>query len=247
MNLENILDRLKNVQIELRSLLLEIGHKHVGTIEEALDLLDYLFWLHIAAADLWNDLAEVERIRARDLTQFPGGEEDWELFAAVLALRAVNIFMSSSPGLPNVDRRRELSLSLVNLHTALVGLAEGGSPAAILRARKKSKGRRPDVSSILSVKGVLAELMYVKQQEGMSRKDAAKWIAANISSLLATRISKKPITPRMVEEWLDRFGGKHAPPNAAREAYKIWANPSDPPLTKQRFRQITERIAKSGY
>jgi hypothetical protein len=52
----------------------------------------------------------------------------------------------------------------------------------------------------------------------MSRHQAAKGIADNMSPALASRISRKPITARMVEEWLDRFGGKHAEPNAARKA-----------------------------
>ena len=52
----------------------------------------------------------------------------------------------------------------------------------------------------------------------------------------------------MVEEWLDRFGGKHAEQDAGRKAYLVWSQDSSPltgspPLTKEQFKTITERMA----
>jgi hypothetical protein len=84
--------------------------------------------------------------------------------------------------------------------------------------------------------------MHRQQCAGMSRHQAAKWIANNMSPRLAARVSRTPVTARMVEEWLDRFGGKHAEASAARDAYRVWSQPLPFPLTKQKFRTMTEGL-----
>ena len=87
---------------------------------------------------------------------------------------------------------------------------------------ENDNGRPPDSRSILSVKGALAGMMHAEQAAGMSRLKAAKHIANNIAPNLAIRISRKPVTPRAVEEWLDRFGGDHVEDTVARRAYRVW-------------------------
>ena len=100
------------------------------------------------------------------------------------------------------------------------------------------RGRRPDVSLVLGLKGILAGLMERKQREGMTREEAARWIADNTPPKLAARISRKPITARSVEEWRDRFGGKHGPQDTARKAYLVWSQESSQ-LTKKDFKRIS--------
>ena len=78
----------------------------------------------------------------------------------------------------------------------------------MLRPQGKNRGRRADVSSVLVLKGILAGLMHRQQRAGLSRYQAAKWIADNMSPKLASVISRQPISAGMVEEWLDRFGGQ---------------------------------------
>jgi hypothetical protein len=84
--------------------------------------------------------------------------------------------------------------------------------------------------------------MQCQVRAGMSRKQAANWIVQNMLPKLAARISTRPATPRAEEEWLDRFGGKYGPQNAARKAYQSWSQNS-PKLTKQQFKRTTERLA----
>jgi hypothetical protein len=68
-----------------------------------------------------------------------------------------------------------------------------------------------------------------------------------MSPKLASVISRQPISAGMVEEWLDRFGGKHAEKNAARKAYLVWSQGDSSPLTKKLFKTITERIGAGEY
>ena len=104
-----------------------------------------------------------------------------------------------------------------------------------------TRGRPHDVSLVLGLKGILAGLMEQKQREGMSRQEAARWIADNTPPKLAARISRKPITARMVKEWRDRFGGKQGERGPARKAYLVWSRDSDQ-LTKQDFKTITKNL-----
>lgn len=203
---------------------------------------DYFELLQDAVDTLWDDLAENSTSHADCLTQFPSNRSDCDLLAAIGSLRIVLDFLRFSPtiSLEYSDRHNRFRF-VEELRQALVDLLEGSAPAPILRARKKRSGRRADVSSTLTLKGILAGLMQCQLRTGMTRAQAANWIAQNMSPRLAKRISTKPVTPRMVEEWLDRFGGEYGEPNAARRAYEVWSQDS-PPLTKQKFRRITERL-----
>ena len=207
---------------------------------------DYFALLQDAVDNLWDGLAANSEGHANDLTQFPYDRAGCDLLAAIGALQTVLDFLRFSPtkSLEWSDRRK-CSRILEELKHALFDLWEGSAPAPILMARKKGKGRRADVSSTLAIKGHLAGLMYCQVHAGMTREQAAKWIVNNMSPKLAPRISRKPTTARMVEEWLDRFGGKHAEQNAAREAYQAWSQ--DPPkLTKQLLLRFTESLASRG-
>jgi hypothetical protein len=208
---------------------------------------DYFELLQDAVDTLWDDLAENSKRHADYLTQFPSNRSDCDLLAAVGSLQIVLDFLIFSPSTSvEVSDRRKRFRILEELQQALVDLFEGSAPPPILRARKKDSGRRPDVSSILTIKGILAGLMQCQVRAGMSREQAANWIVQNMSPKLAARISAKPVTPRMVEEWLDRFGGKHAEQNAARKAYGVWSQDSSK-LTKQQFKRITERLASGDH
>jgi hypothetical protein len=248
MNPQDVFDRLKHPKRGLPALLQDVSRKGSKTIKEALELLDYLELLQDSVDDLWDKLADNHVGHLDDLKRFPQDKPSCDLVAAFLAIDAVINFLRFSPGksLSISDRRKRFKI-LDELRQALFDLSEGGAPAPMLMPQSKGSGRRADVSSVLAVKGLLAGLMHRQQRVGMSRPQAAKWIVDNMSPKLASRISRKRITPRMVEEWLDRFGGRHAEQNAARKTYLVWSRDDPTPLTKELFKTITERLATGDW
>jgi hypothetical protein len=233
---------LRRTKKGLVALLRRTSGKGVKTINDALELLAYFDLLQDSVDDLWNDLLENNAFHLKNLARFSDDKHGCDLVAAVLAVDAVLTFLQFSPSmsLSVADRSKRFKI-LVKLRQGLLVLSEGGPPAPMLRPRSSGSGRRADVSLVLAMKGVLAGLMQRQMRAGMTREKAAKWIADNTSPKLAARISRQPITARMVEEWLDRFGGKHANPDIARRTYLVWSQ-GDGPLTKARFKAITERI-----
>ena len=216
-------------------------------IKQTLELLNYFDLLQGSVDDLWRELSRNSAVHVTKLTRFPDHKQGWDILAAIYALNAVLDFLRFSPSKSVMyeDRYRRFKI-LDELRQALLDLAEGGAPAPILRSLHKTRGRRADGSLVLAMKGILAALMHRQQCAGMSRHQAAKWIADNMSPKLAVRISQKPITSRVVEEWLDRFGGQHAEHDSGRKAYLVWSQDTSP-LTKKLFRTITERIAAGDY
>lgn len=103
--------------------------------------------------------------------------------------------------------------------------------------------RPPDPISIVAYKGALAGMMQVQQRAGMSRKEASKFLARNIAPRLASQLSRKPITASMIDEWRHRYGGKFAEAGVGRKYYENWSQGQ--PVTAQKCRQITERMAKT--
>jgi hypothetical protein len=247
MSTQAVLNRLKHPKRGLPALLQEVSRKGAGTIKEALELLDYLERLQWSVDTLWDELDDNSVFHAKNLVQFPDHKHVVDLQASVGSIDALINFLRSSPSqsLSIADRRKRFKI-FKDLGQASLDLYDGGAPAPMLRPQSKGSGRRADVSSVLAIKGVLAGLMHRQQRVGMSRPEAAKWIADNISPKLASRISRKPITARMVEEWLDRFGGKYGEQDAGRKAYLVWSR-EDPPPTKERFKAITERIAEGDF
>jgi hypothetical protein len=244
---QDVFDLLTHAKSGLLALRKGVSRKGAKTVKEALELFDYFELLQDSVDRLWDDLADNAAFRVQNLSRFSEDKQACDLFAAVLAVNAVIDFLRFSPtrSLSIVDRHNRLKI-FDELRQALLDLGEGGAPAQMLRPQPKNRGRRADVPSVLSLKGVLAGLMHCQQRAGMSRHQAAKWIADNMSPKLAERISRKPITARMVEEWLDRFGGKYAEQDAGRKAYLLWSQDFRP-LTKQLFKTITERLATGDY
>jgi hypothetical protein len=246
MSTEDVLNRLDHAKKELAAVLQTAPRKRARGIKEILALLDYFELLQWAVDQLWDDLEDNNVWHADNLSLFSDDKDLCDLIAAVIALDKVIDFLRFSPGMPSINDRRKRFKILHDLRQVLFDLSEGGAPAPMLRPGSNPSGRPADVSTVLAMKGILAALMHLKQRAGMARLEAAKWIADNVSPKFASRISRKPITPRMVEEWLDRFGGKHAEQDAARKAYLVWSDYSAP-LTKERFRTLTERIATGDF
>jgi len=246
MSTQAVFNRLKHPKRGLPALLQDASRKGAKTIKEALELLDYLELLQWRVDTLWDELYYNSVLHEENLAQFSDHKAGVDLQAAVGAIDAVIHFLRISPSqsLSFADGLKRFKI-LEELGQALLDLLEGGAPAPMLRPQSKGRGRRADVSSVLAIKGVLAGLMHRQQRGGMSRHEAAKWIADNMSPKLAARISRKPITARMVEEWLDRFGGKYSEQDVGRETYLGWSR-EDSPLTKEKFKAITERIAEGG-
>jgi hypothetical protein len=241
MSENSFLDRLIRTQEELPLLIKELPRGRIRTIKEAMELLDYLGLLHDVFDDLWNELANNWARHLENLARFPDEKPHCDLVATIVALNAVVKFLRLCPkSAITAGRPYFYFKTLEKLSQALFHLHEGGAGEPMLRPLT-TRGRRPDVTLVLGLKGILAGLMDRKQREGMTREEAARWIADNTPPKLAARVSRKPITARAVEEWRDRFGGKHAPQNTARKAYLVWSQESGQ-LTKKDFKRITERL-----
>jgi len=96
---------------------------------------------------------------------------------------------------------------------------------------------------LVAIKGALAGIMHVQQSAGMSREEAVKFVARNIAPRLAIQLSRKPLKPRTVEEWLDGYGGKFAEKSADRKGYLTWSRREA--VTAEKLREITERMANT--
>ena len=164
--------------------------------------------------------------------KFPDQIGKVDLPACILALDAVLKFLFM----------RVVSRNLGMLYDALVEIVVGASPAAMFHPEEHPQGRRSDAPLIKGAKGTVAAMMHVQQSTGMTRQEAAEWVVRHISPTLAARISGKPLTSRMVEEWLDRFGGEFAEHDFGREQYLLWIEHD--PVSGERLREITDSMAK---
>ncbi len=183
-------------------------------------------------AFLGDELAEIQRLHERALASHPGETGETDLVTCAMALNAVCRFLSVL--VPCHD--------LMLLRDGLQLLVAGGATPAMFHPLNRARGRRTDAPSIMAAKGILAGMMHVQQSAGMSRENAAKWILKNTSPTLAARISGKPLTPRMIEEWLDRYGGAFPADNAGSKSYQVWNRGE--PVSATKFREITEKIAR---
>lgn len=112
------------------------------------------------------------------------------------------------------------SKAIERLMMGLGALAAGASPPLMFSPRGSAQ-RPPDAHSVQAAKGSVAAMAYIQQKRGrLSRKQAAEWAVKNISPSLTVRISRKPITPRTVIEWIDRYGGKTAEDSPGREHFR---------------------------
>lgn len=98
------------------------------------------------------------------------------------------------------------SSSLFRLIQDLDAVEHNGARPAMFTPTAKA-GRKPDSGNVQYIKGSLAGMAYVQMQYGMSREQAAGWVARNVPSELARQISRKPISPSTVKEWMDEYGG----------------------------------------
>ena len=209
-----------------------LSRPDAATIDAALALLG----VHRRTTEdlkvLAEKLMEIETQHESDSTAFPDQIGKTDLAACIMALDAVIEFLDL----------RVYSLKLVILRKALLDIVRGASPAAMFQPEQHDRGRPLDSPLVLEAKGMLAAMMEVQQNTGMSRQQAAEWIVKNVSPRLAAQISSKPLTPRTVEEWLDRYGGKSGEKGIARESYLLWRRHD--PVDPKRFREITEDRAK---
>jgi hypothetical protein len=230
--MSNWFDELDRLKGKLKALRTRLPKNDAETINATLKCLQRLGTVEDDLADLAQELEEIDS----KYTSIGLPDQLAELASSALTIATISRFL----------RIYYWSKSLDRLQAALFQLTMGGPAAAMLQPLniKGRHGRRPDVPDVQSVKGALAGLMHRRQSGGMPRQKAA-WIANNISGKLASRISGKPITARMVEEWLDRCGGSSPPDDAGGRAFKVWARPVVEPLpTKKEFFEMTERMAQ---
>ena len=199
---------------DLQKLKSKLRGRDVQTIQAAIRELEALAAIRRDIAWLDDDLAEADRLlELQELNDDPNARGKMELVAAALAVKSVYSFVSvTSP-----------SRSLKLLQNALADLVSGGTVPAMFFPLKDVTNRPPAPDSIVAIKGALAGIMHVQQSAGMSREEAAKFVARNITARLAIQLSQKPLKPRTVEEWLDRYGGKSAEKSAGRRGYLTWS------------------------
>jgi hypothetical protein len=218
---------------KLRAIAARLSGRDAKAIQEAAVELEKLSEVDDDVFELQLRFARIEKWRVQEYETYPDPVNllGTDRLAVAKCLRELVWFLE----------RRAPSESICRLEVAFSQLAWGGSPAPLLQPVKVIKGRRPDPPQLMSVKGTLAALTACKQREGLSRKQAARWIAENISPELASRISEKNVTASMVEEWLARYGGEHPPEDPGGIAYKSWISWMDP-LTNKRLRAITDHL-----
>jgi hypothetical protein len=181
--------------------------------------------------ELRYDLAKIDRQACKDEKDFPSESSITDFLAGILALGRVARFLLI----------RAPSDAISKVLVALQQQSVGHRPPMLEPIFPGSHAGDP--ASIQSIKGVLAGLMAVKQQEGWSRQHAAAFVVRHMSPKLAAATSRNPITPRAVEEWRDRFGGKSPPDNAGGATYKVWSRPGREKLSISRLHEITERMS----
>ena len=99
----------------------------------------------------------------------------------------------------------------------LEGLSAGAKAPEMLRPSRIGH-RRVDSPNVEGVKGRLAAIMEFKQKRGLSRKDAAQWVARNVPPELKRCIG--PISARAVESWRTNWGGRYGTKGSGQEGYR---------------------------
>jgi len=226
-------DRLDRLQKRLEALAMRLPARDASLLKLVIEQLEHLENIQGDLEDLADEFATIDQALNKVTAELPDEANVAELFSATRALEAVSDFLLV----------RAQSEAIRRLQVALSQLVLGGSLPAMLKPEGVA-WRRADTATMQWVKGALAGFMHLQQTAGgLSRPEAAGWIANNISPKLAQRISRRPIRGRTVEEWLDRYGGKHPPDDPGGKAFKAWSSQSAWPLTATKFREITERIA----
>jgi hypothetical protein len=216
--LERIGKKVRGRDARIIAAALEALREHIKTTEDL--------------RTLGHKLIEIENEHESESKQFPDQIGKVDLSASFMALEAVRIFLGG----------RVVSRNLGHLHNALVEIIVGAAPAAMLQPETHDSGRRAHAPKVQEAKGMLAGIMEVQLSTGMSRQEAAQWVARHVSPEMARKISNKPLTARMIEEWRDKYGGAHGENGITRDSYLLWSGFYSP--TPQRFREITEHKAK---
>jgi len=106
---------------------------------------------------------------------------------------------------------------LVRLLSELAALTEGSMPSTMLQPAATTH-RRQDPPAIAGIKGRLAAVMEHRQNAGLSRKDAAAWVARRLPPRMRDRIGS--VKPSTVDNWLCKWGGDRAvEQGSGREGY----------------------------
>jgi hypothetical protein len=124
-------------------------------------------------------------------------EAEWDRYCAILQLEGILQFLNNC-GIG--------ALALDRLHTALVAVHDGATPPKMLIGERHG-GRPLDHPMLEVVKAYLAAAMAARQHSGATGQQAAEWVVRKISPALSKAISKKPIKPSTIKEWLGRFAG----------------------------------------
>jgi hypothetical protein len=225
---EELRDELRRIQKKLRG-------PDAKIVEAAISELKALSSLRGDLDILERDLDEADQLHeAPELIDDPDARGKIELVAGAISVKVVRSFL-----LCLLHRSRSLDL----LEKALIDLTDSGIVPSMFYPLRNFDSRPPDPNSIVAYKGALAGMMQVQQRAGMSRQEASKFLARNIAPRLASQLSRKPVTARMVDNWRHKYGGKFADDGVGRIYYEKWSEGQ--PVSAQECRQITERMAKT--
>jgi hypothetical protein len=144
---------------------------------------------------LSGKMSELEKQRRERIERGENAAEA-DRDAAQLALTELVAFF--------LDHANE-SEPLVRLLGALAALAAGSSPSPML-APTTTSHRRPDPPAIEGIKGRLAAIMEFRQRAGLTRKQAAAWVARHLSAKMKDQLGS--VTPATVDSWLLKWGGE---------------------------------------
>jgi hypothetical protein len=218
-----LIQGLASSKVELRKL--SAAHRKRAGRPDADSALD----------NLASQLADIDSTHLENVQNSLDFSAACDLGSALLVVQRISCFLSEQ----NIR-----SEALDRLGLALASTFAGEGPASMFLISPLRDGGRPQDSDLIQgAKGFLAGLMHAKQLSGMSRKDAAIWVAKNIPRTLSSRISRKPITPRAVEEWRVRYGKKSARNYGCTNyctALKIYGS-TEHPLSIQRFREALNK------
>jgi hypothetical protein len=117
--------------------------------------------------------------------------------AAISALFYVNYFF---------QRTRKFHSRVLHSLSIHLTNVENGARTPELFEPSLNAGRKSDSNYLQSIKGYLGGIAFVQMEFGMSRDQAASWLARKIPSDLSRKISSKPIRSSTIKEWMDQYG-----------------------------------------
>jgi len=133
---------------------------------------------------------------------------------------------------------------LMRLLSELMALSAGAMPSDML-APTVTRHRRPVAPVVETIKGRLAAIMEFRQQAGLSRKLAGKWVVQHASSNMKRKLGLA--SGATVDSWLVKWGGQQGGMSGSgREGYlRMRDILKDKKPPEAQLRKIIEKLEQS--